>query len=227
MSSIGIIDTVGFVGSVNALDTCLKTADVEFVRFEKMSGGIVAIVIKGDIAAVSASIAAGIEAAKLVGEYRKHTIVARLDDQTEKVLSKSNLSRDDGVNRVPAFIGNEIDSFEDSVKSEEKLSTVLDPSDIVDVHETLSKIEGENKEEAIAQMLNGDAEKTGDHLSTVVLNNKGLTFSEESLNLMTVSRLRKIAREMNLKGISREKIKRSRKFDLVANILNELKEEEE
>jgi len=44
---------------------------------------------------------------------------------------------------------------------------------------------------------------------------------------MTVSQLRRLARELSITGISREKIKRSRKVDLVVNILKELSEEEE
>ena len=62
---------------------------------------------------------------------------------------------------------------------------------------------------------------------------ENLIYSEEALNLMTVSQLRRLARELSIKGISREKIKRSRKVDLVMNILvelnesTELKEEEE
>ncbi|WP_414733938.1 BMC domain-containing protein [Acetobacterium carbinolicum] len=195
MTSVGIIDTVGFVGAVNVLDTCLKTADVEFVRFEKMSGGIVSIVITGDVAAVSASVAAGVEAANLAGECRKHTIIARLDDQTQKMLSHSNSSGHEVVNNTaPTKI------------------TVM-----------------ENHEEqcSAAEKLIGEDAITEDISSTSVSNDKDYNYSEESLNLMTVSRLRKLARDINIKGISREKIKRSRKFDLIANILNELKEKEE
>ncbi|MDZ5725893.1 BMC domain-containing protein [Acetobacterium carbinolicum] len=195
MTSVGIIDTVGFVGAVNALDTCLKTADVEFVRFDKMSGGIVSIIITGDVAAVSASVAAGVEAANLAGKCRKHTIIARLDDQTQKMLCHSNSSGHEVVNNAaPTKI------------------TVM-----------------ENQEEqcSVVEKLIGEDAITEDKSSTSVSNDKEYNYSEESLNLMTVSRLRKLARDINIKGISREKIKRSRKFDLIANILNELKEKEE
>lgn len=90
MTAVGIIDTYGFVVAVEALDTCLKTADVAFVRAERMSGGIISIVVKGDVSAVTAAIEAGVEAAKLVGEYRKHTIIARLDDQAKNKFIKKN-----------------------------------------------------------------------------------------------------------------------------------------
>jgi len=211
MISVGIIDTFGFVGAVNALDTCLKTADIQFVRFEKVSGGIVSIVIKGDVGAVTASIMAGIEAAAAVGELRNHTIIARLDDQSAMMLNKS-------VDQRPHEPGGGSDSNKDfevvlaqletPARCEEPAELTLVPID----QKTLINTEPEAKE------------KTKE---------ENLIYSEEALNLMTVSQLRRLARELSIKGISREKIKRSRKVDLVMNILvelnesTELKEEEE
>jgi len=191
MIAVGIIDTFGFVGSVEALDTCLKTAEVEFVKAEKMSGGIVSLVIQGDVAAVSASIAAGVEAAKLVGGYRNHTVIARLDDQTEEML-----------------------------KTEKRLN------------ENPDNAKEQNIDEALLEGVEESEEERCFHTDTVFGHNenkadKSWNYSEEELNMMTVSNLRKLAREMNLKGMSKEKIKRSRKFDLISTILSELKREEE
>lgn len=202
MISVGIIDTIGFVGAVNALDTCLKTADVQFVRFEKMSGGIVSIIIKGDVGAVSASIMAGIEAAAAVGELRNHTIIARLDDQSEMMLNKAVAQRSEvsggGVdsNRDAGVV---IIELENQAQCEQPLEPMLAPIDQKAVINSVPETQEETK--------------------TVTL-----SYSEEDLNLMTVSQLRRLARELNIKGISREKIKRSRKVDLVVNILVELNE---
>lgn len=202
MISVGIIDTIGFVGAVNALDTCLKTADVQFVRFEKMSGGIVSIIIKGDVGAVSASIMAGIEAAAAVGELRNHTIIARLDDQSEMMLNKAVAQRSEvsggGVdsNRDAGVV---IIELENQAQCEQPLEPMLAPID--------------------QKAVINSAPETPEETKTVTL-----SYSEEDLNLMTVSQLRRLARELNIKGISREKIKRSRKVDLVVNILVELNE---
>lgn len=205
MISVGIIDTLGFVGAVNALDTCLKTANVQFVRFEKMSGGIVSIIIKGDVGAVTASIMAGIEAAAAVGELRNHTIIARLDDQSEMMLNKAvaqrseesgggaDSNRDAGVKRI---------ELETQAQCEEPLEPILDP---IDQKAVINSVPETQKETKAAT----------------------LSYSEETLNLMTVSQLRRLARELNITGISREKIKRSRKVDLVVNILVELNKSQE
>ncbi|MBI4855541.1 MAG: BMC domain-containing protein [Acetobacterium woodii] len=211
MISVGIIDTLGFVGAVNALDTCLKTAAVQFVRFEKMSGGIVSIVIKGDVGAVTASVMAGSEAAAAVGELRNHTIIARLDDQSAMLLNKSVECRDqdpgsDSAAKTDSAVAlTQLESYE---RSKKNLVPVLPPTD----------------QDAITSSEQVDQKETKE---------ENVIYSKEKLNLMTVSQLRKLARELSIKGISREKIKRSRKVDLIVSILaelnesTELKEEEE
>jgi len=189
MTSVGIIDTFGFVGAVEALDTCLKTADVEFLRVEKMSGGIVALVINGDVAAVSASITAGVEAARVLGAYRNHTIIARLDDQTDEMLRTEKVHKENPVKPE------EIDIREEALEKEEIRDVISDQ-----VNEIKSK---------------------------PLMDHRTWDYSEEALNAMNVSNLRKLAREMKLKWMSKEEIKRSRKAELIANILRELKEEGE
>lgn len=228
MISVGIIDTVGFVGSVNALDTCLKTADVEFVRFEKMSGGIVSIVIKGDVAAVSASIAAGVEAAKSVGEYRKHTIIARLDDQTQEMLDKSVHHEQESVFKSEEILPEEIlidNEIPDENSDHEEDPDVQERSaEIAKEKEATPKLSSESEIDKTKNIKTDDFEEVS--LSAVSVRMR-LDHSEESLNDMTVSNLRKLAREMNLKNLNKERIKRSRKSVLIENILKELKEEEE
>ena len=230
MISVGIIDTVGFTGAVTALDTCLKTADVEFVRYEKMSGGIVSIMIKGDVGAVSASVMAGIEAAAAVGEYRKHTIIARLDDQTEKLLGQLTNRSDQEPSDQEASDQEASDGSDATIAAEgqplrPEAQVLFDktrdpvPSPIDQGSEVDSEVEAnEELTAAASEALTDEIKEPKD---------EPLIYSEEALNVMTVSQLRRLARELSITGISREKIKRSRKVDLVVNILKELSEEEE
>ena len=225
MISVGIIDTVGFTGAVTALDTCLKTADVEFVRYEKMSGGIVSIIIKGDVGAVSASVMAGIEAAAAVGEYRKHTIIARLDDQTEKLLGQLTNRSDQEPSDQEASDGSDATIAPEGQPLRPEAQVLFDkttdpvPSPIDQGSEVDSEVEAnEELTAAASEALTDEIKEPKD---------EPLIYSEEALNVMTVSQLRRLARELSIKGISREKIKRSRKVDLVVNILKELSEEEE
>lgn len=225
MISVGIIDTVGFTGAVTALDTCLKTADVEFVRYEKMSGGIVSIIIKGDVGAVSASVMAGIEAAAAVGEYRKHTIIARIDDQTEKLLGQLTNRSDQEPSDQEASDGSDATIAAEGQPLRPEAQVLFDkttdpvPSPIDQGSEVDSEVEAnEELTAAASEALTDEIKEPKD---------EPLIYSEEALNVMTVSQLRRLARELSITGISREKIKRSRKVDLVVNILKELSEEEE
>lgn len=229
MISVGIIDTVGFTGAVTALDTCLKTADVEFVRYEKMSGGIVSIIIKGDVGAVSASVMAGIEAAAAVGEYRKHTIIARLDDQTEKLLGQLTNRSDQEPSDQEASDGSDATIAAEGQPLRPEAQVLFDktrdpvPSPIDQGSEVDSEVEAnEELTAAASEALTDEIKEPKDEPK-----DEPLIYSEEALNVMTVSQLRRLARELSITGISREKIKRSRKVDLVVNILKELSEEEE
>lgn len=233
MISVGIIDTVGFTGAVTALDTCLKTADVEFVRYEKMSGGIVSIIIKGDVGAVSASVMAGIEVAAAVGEYRKHTIIARLDDQTEKLLGQLTNRSDQEASDQEASDGSDATIAPEGQPIKPEAQVLLDktrdpvPSPVDQGSEVDSEVDTEvepNEEPtaAASEALTDEIKEPKDEPK-----DEPVIYSEEALNAMTVSQLRRLARELSITGISREKIKRSRKVDLVVNILKELSEEEE
>ena len=83
--AIGLIETKGIVAAVEGLDAALKAANVQFVEQHKVGSGLVAVTIRGDVAAVRAAIDAAAEAAGRVGEVvsvhviaRPHTDVAKM-----------------------------------------------------------------------------------------------------------------------------------------------------
>jgi ethanolamine utilization protein EutM len=75
--SIGMIETRGYVGSVEASDAMVKAASVTLVRTIQIGGGLITVVIKGDVGSVKAAIDAGAEAAKRVGELVASHIIPR------------------------------------------------------------------------------------------------------------------------------------------------------
>lgn len=75
--SIGMVETKGYVGSVEAGDAMVKAANVQLVRQIQIGGGMVTIVVKGDVGSVRAAVDAGAEAAKRVGELICSHIIAR------------------------------------------------------------------------------------------------------------------------------------------------------
>ena len=66
--ALGMIETRGFVGMVEAADAMVKAARVELVGYEKIGGGFVTSIVRGDVAAVKAATDAGARAAERVGE---------------------------------------------------------------------------------------------------------------------------------------------------------------
>jgi microcompartment protein CcmL/EutN len=72
-----MIETKGFVGMVEASDAMLKAAKVELVGYEKIGGGYVTAIVRGDVAAVKAATEAGSRAAEKVGELVSVHVIPR------------------------------------------------------------------------------------------------------------------------------------------------------
>jgi ethanolamine utilization protein EutM len=66
--SLGMIETKGFVGCVEASDAMVKAASIVLARQIQIGGGFVTVVVKGDVGSVKAAVDAGADAAKQVGE---------------------------------------------------------------------------------------------------------------------------------------------------------------
>ena len=75
--SIGLVETRGYTGSIEASDAMVKAASVSLVRTVQIGGGFVTFVVKGDVGSVKASVEAGAEAAKRVGELVCSHVIAR------------------------------------------------------------------------------------------------------------------------------------------------------
>jgi ethanolamine utilization protein EutM len=75
--SIGMVETRGYVGSVEASDAMVKAASVSLVRQIQIGGGFVTVIVKGDVGSVKAAVEAGAEAAKRVGELVCSHVIPR------------------------------------------------------------------------------------------------------------------------------------------------------
>jgi len=75
--AIGLIETRGLVGLVEASDAMCKAANVELVKTIQIGGGYVTAIVRGDVGSVRAAVDAGAAAAKAVGELVSSNIIAR------------------------------------------------------------------------------------------------------------------------------------------------------
>jgi len=84
--ALGMIETKGFIGIVEASDAMVKAARVELVGYEKIGGGYVTAVVRGDVAAVKAATEAGARQAQRVGELVSVHIIPRPHSNVDEVL---------------------------------------------------------------------------------------------------------------------------------------------
>jgi len=84
--ALGMIETRGFAAMVEASDAMVKAAKVELVSYEKIGGGYVTAIIRGDVAAVKAACDAGQTAASRVGEIVTVHVIARPHTNIDMVL---------------------------------------------------------------------------------------------------------------------------------------------
>lgn len=89
MDAIGLIETKGLIGAIEAADTMVKTANVVLVGKELIGSGLVTVTVRGDVGAVKAAIDAGAAAARRVGELVSVHVIPRPHDESEKIMPGS------------------------------------------------------------------------------------------------------------------------------------------
>ena len=88
--ALGMIETRGFVAMVEASDAMVKAAKVELVGYEKIGGGYVTVMVRGDVGAVKAATDAGAAAAQRVGELVSVHVIPRPHIEVESILPKKS-----------------------------------------------------------------------------------------------------------------------------------------
>jgi len=86
--ALGLIETRGLVGAIEAADAMVKSANVNLIGYEKIGSGYVTVMVRGDVGAVKAATDAGAAAAKKVGEIVSVHVIPRPHADTEKILPK-------------------------------------------------------------------------------------------------------------------------------------------
>jgi microcompartment protein CcmL/EutN len=89
MEALGMIETKGFVGAVEAADAMVKAANVVLVGREYIGAGYVTVFVRGDVGAVKAATDAGAAAARRVGELISVHVIPRPHNELERVLEAS------------------------------------------------------------------------------------------------------------------------------------------
>ncbi len=90
MIALGMVETRGLIGSIEAADAMVKAANVKLIGSEYIGGGFVTVMVRGDVGAVKAATDAGAAAAKRVGELVSVHVIPRPHENVEMILPQSS-----------------------------------------------------------------------------------------------------------------------------------------
>jgi ethanolamine utilization protein EutM len=84
--ALGMVETRGLIGMIEAADAMVKTANVVFVGWQKVDAGLVTAIVRGDVGSVKAATDAGAAAARKVGELVGVHVIARPAEDVDRVF---------------------------------------------------------------------------------------------------------------------------------------------
>lgn len=87
-NALGMVETIGEVGAIEAADAMVKAANVRLIGKEKIGSGYVTVFVRGDVGAVKAAVDAGGAAAARVGELKSVHVIPRPHTEVEVILPK-------------------------------------------------------------------------------------------------------------------------------------------
>ena len=85
-NALGMVETKGLVGAIEAADAMVKSANVQLVGKEQVGGGLVTVMVRGDVGAVNAATDAGAAAAEKVGELISVHVIPRPHVEVDQIL---------------------------------------------------------------------------------------------------------------------------------------------
>ncbi len=186
-----MIETKGLVGSIEAADAMLKAANVTLASKTHVGGGLVTVMVRGDVGAVKAAVDAGAAAAERVGELISVHVIPRPADDVEYILDPLT-PPEPPADSEPKLEPETERAAEPEAEMEPEPPAQPEPEDP-------SLEEEDPEEEAHAAELE--------------------SLSEESMQRMTVARLRAVARALGATGMTRREIRFAKKEELIARIL--------
>jgi microcompartment protein CcmL/EutN len=197
--ALGLVETKGLVGAIEAADTMVKTAHVILIGKEITRGALVTIKIVGDTAAVRAAVDAGAAAAQRVGELVSQHIIPRPGDGLEELIfAESQLTQTE----VERIINKE------TVPLQKDLSMTAEES-IAQLNENVDEVEQEPQTEPVQEERPIMPEGLTPELQEYF----------KQLDVMTVHELRRLARTIEGMPIHGRQISRANKKELVEELL--------
>lgn len=207
MKALGMIETYGLVAAVEALDSALKAANVSLADMVRVKGGRVTVLVEGDVAAVKAAIDASQAAAERVGSVANVHVIPRPDPSVGQMLAggQGSFRRE----KNPS----EPESEESPVQTEIRYET---PEETPEIREEREKVSKETSEKIQKEEPQPESEEFTETPKPV---------TREGLEKKSVAKLRSLARELKLPGMTSKDICFAKKQQLIDAIISFMEQE--
>lgn len=201
MNALGMIETKGLVGAIEAADAMMKAANVTLVSKTRVGGGLITVMVRGDVGAVKAATDAGAAAAERVGELVSVHVIPRPAAGVESILGSIAASAPAKPEPEPAPPDPVLSAPEPKPPEVEAPAPKPEPEPPAPEEDTSA--DGE------------DDEDPADDTEAIDLE----ALNEDAMQKMTVARLRAVARVLGTTGMTRREIRFAKKEELIARIL--------
>ena len=207
MKALGMIETYGLVAAVEALDSALKAANVSLADMVRVKGGRVTVLVEGDVAAVKAAIDASQAAAGRVGSVVNVHVIPRPAPSVRQMLAggQGSFRRE----KNPS----EPESEESPVQTEIRYAT---PEETPEIREEPEKVSKETSEKIQKEEPQPESEEFTETPKPV---------TREGLEKKSVAKLRSLARELKLPGMTSKDICFAKKQQLIDAIISFMEQE--
>ena len=200
--ALGMVETRGLIASIEAADAMVKAAKVTLLGKEKITAGLVTVLVVGETAAVKSAVDAGAAAAQRVGELVSTHIIPRPDDQVDNLVSIKSEAKP-GKNEFVPVAEKSPERRKRQVQIEEKAEET-EPVIKSSSSSTIDRL----KEEALGITLSTEKPVKSKSKSEL-----GYTMAE--LEVMNVHQLRRFARDLESFPIKGREISRANRGELL------------
>lgn len=208
MNALGMIETKGLVGSIEAADAMLKAANVVLASKTHVGGGLVTVMVRGDVGAVKAAVDAGAAAAERVGELVSVHVIPRPAADVEYIIDPLTPAPDPEPEPPAAEPKQEPEAPAPAAEPEVPSDPV--PEEAAPAEEPVQA----SAEEEPADPEEEEEVQAGEFAD----------LSEETMRKMTVAKLRAAARALGTTGMSPREIRFAKKDELIERILEKQEE---
>jgi microcompartment protein CcmL/EutN len=233
MKALGMIETRGLVAAIEAADAMVKAANVTLTCKEHVGGGLVTVMVRGDVGAVKAATDAGAAAAERVGELISVHVIPRPPEELEFLFKdpKKEAAAEpiEEVTEAPEEVQEEIPTEPEVTETEEVPAedTAAEVPEEPETAEEAAEAEEpaeEPKEEPVKQQNDPIAEalmaKPKAATKAEDIKAASANYTQETLYKLSVSKLRDVARKLQVDNMTKKDIQFAKKQELVKKILD-------